>query len=216
MWITEGAGRRALAEQATKEGEKKKTVTRVPGTQPSHKLAEYDGDYEHPGYGVLNIRLNGDKLEATFNGIVTPLEHWHFDTFSGQKTKDPTFENMKYTFQTDVNGFIASVSAQFEASVKEIAFSKKPDSRLFDATYLTRFAGDYSLMGQTISVGLKGNALIASLPGQPPFDLVPSLSGDFVLRQVQVVTLHFVADEQGKVDAVELRQPGTVLTAKRK
>jgi CubicO group peptidase (beta-lactamase class C family) len=215
-WITEGARRRVLAEQATKEGEKKKAVTRVSGTQPSHKLAEYSGEFEHPGYGVLSVRLNGDKLEATFNGIVTPLEHWHYDTFNGLKAKDPTFENMKYSFQTDVNGFIASVSVPFEASVKAIVFVKKPDSRLFDAVYLTRFAGDYSLMGQTISVSLKGNALVASLPGQPQLDLMPSLSGDFVIRQLQILTLHFVSDEQGKIEAVELRQPGTVLTAKRK
>ncbi len=30
------------------------------------------------------------------------------------------------------------------------------------------------------------------------------------------MTFHFVSDEQGKASAVELRQPGTVLTAKRK
>jgi hypothetical protein len=33
---------------------------------------------------------------------------------------------------------------------------------------------------------------------------------------VQIVTIHFVSDEQGKVSALELRQPSTVLTAKRK
>jgi hypothetical protein len=47
-------------------------------------------------------------------------------------------------------------------------------------------------------------------------DLVPALSGDFTLKQVQVVSLHFVLDDQGKATSFELRQPGTVLTAKRK
>jgi CubicO group peptidase (beta-lactamase class C family) len=215
-WIAQGAARRALAEAAGKEGEKKKAVTRVAGTVASHKLGEYAGEYEHPGYGILKVAVNGDHLEATFNRITTPLEHWHYDTFSGVKAEDDTFENMKYTFQTDANGFIASVTVPFEPAVKEIVFARKPDARLFDPAYLARFAGDYNLLGQTISVGIKGNALVANLPGQPQLDLVPSLSGDFVLKQVQIVTLHFVDDEQGKPTAVELRQPGTVLTAKRK
>jgi hypothetical protein len=115
-----------------------------------------------------------------------------------------------------VNGFIAGVSAPFEAAVKEIVFTRKPDPRLFDPAYLARFTGDYNLLGQTISVGVKGSALVANIPGQPQFDLIPGLSGDFAIKQAQVITLHFVTNEQGQVNGVELRQPGTVLTAKRK
>lgn len=215
-WITQGAARRAIAEQASKEGEKKKEVTRVQGTQASHKLEDYVGDYEHPGYGVLKVALRDGKLEATFNNIATPLEHWHYDTFNGGKAKDPTFSNMKYSFQTDVNGYIARVSAQFEASVKEIVFAKNPDARLFDPTYLSRYTGAYDLMGQTINVSLKGATLVAAVGGQPPLDLVPALSGDFTLKQVQVVSIHFVMDDKGTAASFEIRQPGTVLTAKRK
>ena len=215
-WINLAASRRALAEKESKEGAKKKAVTRIAGTIPSHKLGEYAGDYEHPGYGILKVSLNGDHLETTFNSIVTPLEHWHYDTFNGGKVKDSVFEDMKFTFQSDVNGFVARVSAPFEAAVKEIVFVKMPDARLFDPAFLARFTGDYSLQGQTISISIKGNALVANGAGQPQLDLMPSLSGDFVLKQVQVVSIHFVSDDQGKVSAFELRQPGTVLTAKRK
>jgi CubicO group peptidase (beta-lactamase class C family) len=215
-WITQGAARRSAVESAGREGEKKKEVTRVQGTQPSHKLEDYVGDYEHSGYGVLKVALRDGKLEATFNNIATPLEHWHYDTFNGGKAKDPTFNNMKYSFQTDFNGFVARVAAQFEASVKEIVFAKKPDARLLDAGYLSRYTGAYDLMGQTINLSLKGNALVAVVGGQPPMELVPSLGGDFTLKQVQVVSIHFVMDDQGNAASFELRQPGTVLTAKRK
>ena len=215
-YIAKAVANRTKAEEAGKEGEKKKAVTRVAGTVPSHKLSDFAGDYEHPGYGVLRVVLNGDHLEATFNKITTPLEHWHYDTFNGGKVKEDTFEDMKFSFQTDANGFITTVAAPFEPAVKEIVFAKKPDARLFDPTYLARFTGDYDLLGQTMSVGIKGNALVANLPGQPQLDLMPSLSGDFVIKQAQVVTLHFVSDEQGRVSAVEVRQPGTVLTAKRR
>ena len=86
---------------------------------------------------------------------------------------------------------------------------------MFDAAYLARFVGEYNLLGQIISVTVKGNSLVANIPGQPQWELLPGLSGDFTLKQAQVVSLHFV-EEQSKVTAVEVRQPGTVLTAKRK
>jgi len=215
-YIAKAFANRIKAEQAGKEGEKKKAVTRIAGTVASHKLSDFAGDYEHPGYGVLKVSLNGDHLEATFNKITTPLEHWHYDTFNGGKVKDNTFEEMKFSFQTDANGFIASVAVPFEPAVKEIVFAKKPDAQLSDPAYLARFTGAYDLLGQTISVSLKGTALVANIPGQPQLDLMPSLSGDFVLKQVQVVSFHFISDEAGKASAVEVRQPGTVLTAKRK
>ena len=41
-----------------------------------------------------------------------------------------------------------------------------------------------------------------------------NLPKDQLIKQQQVVMLHFVTDEQGKVNAVEIRQPGTVHTAK--
>lgn len=215
-WITQGAARRALSEKAGKEGEKKKAVTRVAGTQPSHKLADYVGEYEHSGYGLLTVQLRDGRLSATFNDIETPLEHWHYDTFNGAEGKDDTFANMKYNFTTDTDGFIASVTAIFEPAVSAISFARQPDARFSDPAYLARFVGEYDLLGQTLKVSQKGNALTLGMGGQPPMDLVPTLSSDFKLKQQQLITLHFVTDEQGNISAIELRQPATVLTAKRK
>ncbi|HKQ06525.1 MAG TPA: serine hydrolase [Blastocatellia bacterium] len=214
-WIAQAAAVRAASDALQKEGEKKKQVTRVQGTQPAHKLDAYVGEYEHPGYGSLKVTMQDGKLEATFNGIRTPLEHWHYETFSGLKAADPTFENMKYTFQTDADGYVARVAVPFEAAVKEIVFTKRPDARLYEAEYLKRFSGTYRLPGAPVTISLKGNALSMMIPGQPAYDLVPSLSGDFTLKQAQIVSMHFVADETGKVTAAEIRQPGAVITAKR-
>jgi hypothetical protein len=215
-WIGQGAARRNLSEQASREGEAKKEVARITGTKPSRTLADFAGNYEHAGYGLLRIALNGDRLEATFNGIVTPLEHWHYDTFSGGTAKDNTFVNMKYTFQTDASGYVASISVPFEPSVKEIVFAKKPDARLSDPNYLARYAGEYVLTGQTLTVSVKGDQLVLSMPGQPPIELMPTLSGDFAMKQTRIVTLHFLSSENAPVSGFELRQPGTTLTANRK
>lgn len=215
-WIGKAAANRAKAEAAAKQAAAKKEVTRVAGTQPAHKLEDYAGDYEHPGYGLLKVALRDGHLDATYNGITTPLEHWHYETFSGMKAEDHTFEDMKYTFQTDMKGYVSSLAAPFEPSVKDIVFVKKPDARLFDAEYLKRFIGKYELPTQTATVGLKGNTLTIELPGQPVYDLVPAVGGEFVLKLVKIVSLRFVTDEKGTVTAVELRQPNGVFTAKRK
>ena len=144
------------------------------------------------------------------------LEHWHYDTFNGGKGDDPTFQEMKYTFQTDSNGFVSAITVPFEPAVKDIVFAKKADARLSDASYLAKLAGEYTLTGQSVRVTAKGNTLMLNLPGQAPLDLVPSLSGDFALKQQRIVSIHFVVDDKGNVSAFEIRQPGTVLTAKRK
>ena len=215
-WIGEAAAKRSKAEAAEKEAKKKKEAARVPGTQTAHKLEDYVGDYENPGYGVLKMTFKDGRLEAIYNGITTPLEHWHYETFNGLKAKDETFEDMKYTFQTDVKGYVAAVAVPFEPAVKNIEFTKKVDARLFDAAYLRRFTGRYELPTVTVTIDLKGNALTALIPGQPSLDLVPSLGNEFTVKQVRVVSLRFVTDEKGIVNAVEFHQPNGVFVAKRK
>jgi CubicO group peptidase (beta-lactamase class C family) len=100
-WVAEAASRRAKGEAARDEAKKKKDTVRVPGTVPSHKLLDFAGDYENPGYGALKVALAKGVLDVTFNNIVTPLEHWHYDTFNGMKAKDDVFDDTRYTFQTD-------------------------------------------------------------------------------------------------------------------
>jgi hypothetical protein len=123
---------------------------------------------------------------------------------------------MKYTFRTDAQGFVSALAVPFEPSVKDIVFTKKPDARLFDAEYLKRFLGSYELPNQVATVSLKSNSLVVQVGPQLPQELVPTVGGDFALKQARIVTLHFVSDPKGGVTAVEFRQPNGVFTAKRK
>ncbi len=221
QWIDAAAANRATLEAASKAGETKKEAARVTGTQPAHKLEDYLGEYEHPGYGIVKTTLEAGKLAVTFNTIMTPLEHWHYETFNakqgnGGKGKEVTFENMKYTFQTDAKGYVAKLVAGFEPTVNDIVFVKKPDARLFEAAYLARFVGAYDLLGQTVTVSLKGNVLLMQTGNQRPAELWPGLDGGFTPKVARSQSLFFVTDVNGKVTAVELRQPSTTLTAKRK
>jgi CubicO group peptidase (beta-lactamase class C family) len=214
-WIGEAAKSKAKGEEAGKEAEKKKVTRRIPGTKPAHKLGDYAGDYNNPGYGDLKVFVQDNALAFTYNSITTPLEHWHYETFNGKRADDPTFEDMKLTFGTDVNGNVAQIEAPFEPTLEPIVFNKKPDPRLFDPAYLQKFVGKYLLIEQVITISLKGNVLTANIPGSQELELVPGLGDEFTLKQMKIVSLRFKTDEKGTVTAIELSQPGGVFEAKR-
>lgn len=214
-WIGEAAERKAKGQEMAKQAEQKKQSLRVMGTKPGHKLEEYAGTYHHPGYGDLEIRLDKGQLTMVFNGIVNPLEHWHYDTWNGLRAKDPTFADMKLTFVTDVNGNIARVEAPFEPTLDNIVFDKKPDARLSDPAYLARFAGQYQLLEQVFTIDLRGNALALSAPGSPVTVLEPALGGVFVLKDARSIMLRMKMDEAGRVTALELLTPNGVYEAKK-
>lgn len=214
-WIGEAAKSKAKGDEAGKEAKKKKAARRIPGTKPAHKLDDYAGDYNHPGYGDLRVLLQNGELAITYNGITTPLEHWHYETFNGKRADDPTFENMKLSFRTDANGNVAGLEAPLEATLEGIVFERKPDPRLFDPAHLQKFTGKYQLIEQVLTVSLKGNVLTVSIPGAPEYDLVPGLGDEFTLKQIKVVGVRFKTDEKGHVTAMELNQPGGIFEAKR-
>ncbi len=214
-WIGDAAKRQAAGEEIGKKAEEKKATRRRPGTAPAHKLEEYAGDYGHPGYGELTVTLAGGKLGFTYNDIATPLAHWHYETFNGGKADDPTFADMKLTFRTDVNGNVAGVAVPLEPTVDDIYFAKKPDARLSDPGYLRTLVGSYALPTQVVTVGLKGNVLTLSVPGQPVYDLVPEVGGEFSFKVVKAIRVRFLEDAKGQVTAVEIAQPSGVFEYKR-
>jgi CubicO group peptidase (beta-lactamase class C family) len=215
-WVAEAAAKKAVAESMGKEAKKKAQTVRKAGTHPAHALAEYAGDYENLGYGTLTFNLKDGKFWVMYNGIATPLEHWHYETFNGLKADDPAFEDAKYTFQTDVKGHVAVVSVPMELAVKEIVFERKPDARFLNPATLKPFAGSYQLGPETVTVTLQGSGLTVYVPGQPVYDLVPGLAGEFALKQVPAITLKFQEDGKGAVTGMEFYQPNGVFSAKRK
>jgi CheY-like chemotaxis protein len=68
-----------------KAGQAHATATRQGDTGPSHPLSAYVGEYAHPGYGVIAIRMAdeaGTALELVLNDTITlPLTHYHYDQF---------------------------------------------------------------------------------------------------------------------------------------
>jgi hypothetical protein len=214
-WIGEAAKEKTAGEEVQKEARQKKHTRRKPGTKPAHELEKYTGDYFHPGYGDLKVFLKSGEIFFTYNGITTPLEHWHYETFNGKRADDPTFEDMKLTFRTDVNGYVAGMEAPFEPTLDAMVFDKKPNPRLFDPAFLQQFVGKYQLATQTLTISLKGNSLALYIPGSDELDLVPQVGDEFTLKQVKIISLRFKFDAEGNVVALELFQPDGVYEATR-
>jgi CubicO group peptidase (beta-lactamase class C family) len=214
-WIGQTAERIAKGKDVQKEAEEKKATRRIADTAHAHKLEQYAGDYSHPGYGVLKVFLEEDQLAFTYNGITTPLEHWHYETFNSERADDPAFEDTKITFRTNVNGLVGALEVPIEPTLEDAVFKKTPDGKYFDAGYLAKFVGKYTLVNDTLTVSLKGDSLTLFIPGQPEYDLVPVLGDEFILKQVKIISLKFLMDEKDNVVAAEFIQPNGIFEAKR-
>jgi CubicO group peptidase (beta-lactamase class C family) len=216
-WNGEALGKKAKNKAATKEAKSKKNTVRRSGTTPSHPLAEYVGEYEHAGYGVIKIELRDGKLNFAYNNIEAPLEHWHFEVFNALKNlKDPAFEDQKVQFLTNVKGFVDGVAVSFEPSLKPIDFAIRPDRRLADPQYLKRFTGEYDLAGRSLTVGLKGSVLVLESQGQAATNLIPDRNDGFSVKGQSDTSVRFVSEHDQPASAIALETPAGVFTAKRK
>lgn len=200
---------------ATEKSKEQSTSDRVPDTHPSHELDAYTGDFEHPGYGTLSIIRDEGQLKASFNAMVFPLTHYHYDIF------EATFERFglqaKVSFSTNTKGDIDSVAIPFEPTVKEIIFKRVASKEMTEQGFLEQFVGEYEFMGRSIAIALRGEkTLIASIPGQPDYELEPYRGTEFQLKGLTGFSLEFKKDMAGAVTEVVVTQPYGVVIAKRK
>lgn len=216
-WLGDASRARAKGLELEEDAEEKKQATRVEGTSPSHDLGAYPGRYVHPGYGEMEfVPAEGGDLAVRFNGIEAPVEHWHYDVWSGAETDgDKTFENQKFLFRTNVDGLIAEVETRLEPTVDPIVFQRQPDARLSDPDYLQHLTGRYGTpTGAVVTISLAGDTLHLSIPGQPTFTLEPQLSGRFVLAEYRQVSVEFVL-EGDEATALLLHAPNRIDEATR-
>ncbi|MEM9290690.1 MAG: serine hydrolase [Acidobacteriota bacterium] len=217
-WIGEALETRQEQEAIADEAEAALDATRVADTAPTHPLADYAGTYHDPGYGDLVVSAQGDRLAWTFNDIVTPLDHWHYDVFVGsEEAVDPAFEITKLQFRRHRDGYVAEVVVPLELIGSPIVFHKQADPRLSDAEYLQRYSGQYrGETGQVATFSVSGSLLVLSLPGQPLYTLLPQPSGDFHIENLQGFRVSFDSfDDSGQPGIARFIQPNGVFESKR-
>ena len=99
--------RRKFVAQLDVDRQARKALRR-PNTRPSHELADYAGDYDHPGYGRMTITHAGDELHWAYRGMSEPLAHRHYDTFELPEAPGRLLpDRLAISFSTDREGNIA-------------------------------------------------------------------------------------------------------------
>ncbi len=210
----EALARHARNRAERDEAAERKRQDRIEGTELDHPLADYAGNYENPGYGPIQVELDGDRLVMVYNEIATPLEHWHYEVFRALESPDDPLElikDLKVTFHTSTDGCVGSLSVPFESSVDDIVFQRRADSRLADPEYLRRYVGRYKEPeGPVVGVVLEGEQLVLLLPGDQRFRLKPTPAGRFALVGAEDLSISFNTTEEGNVEGLSIHTPGAV------
>lgn len=217
-WSESALRMREVALAASDAAATKKDVARKSGTQPAHALVDYAGTYFDPGYGRLEVALEGEGLALVFGGARTALEHWHFETWNAAPAKgsDSLLAGTKLLFVTNVRGDVEAVRIALEPRVADIVFAKEADARTKDPAYLAALSGEYDLAGAVIRVDLSAGKLRVTVPGQPTYTLVPKAYDEFELAEAPIFRVRFGRDADDAVSTLTFDQPNGVFEAKRR
>jgi CubicO group peptidase (beta-lactamase class C family) len=216
-WAARVREQQAEAREAEERAEEGGHSYRVEGTTPSHPPGDYAGSYEHPGYGVIAVVVDGAKLTAAFNNTTTPLEHFHYDVFSVPEDPLVPLGELKVMFRYNMKGEIDRLLVPLEANVDDMVFTRVADEAMLQRDFLEQFEGEYELATTNLTVELRGDdTLTLTVPGQPSYELVPSRGTTFDLKGLSGYSLEFKKDESGAVIELVLYQPNGTFVATRK
>jgi CubicO group peptidase (beta-lactamase class C family) len=112
--------------------ERNAAVPHISNAAPSHALGDYDGAYSHPAYGTIVIDRTADELIFRRQGLVIPLQHWHYDSWTARKNDmfhihmPHAFDRAShFMFDTNSAGAVAAVTIPLEPAVGPIRFDKR-------------------------------------------------------------------------------------------
>ena len=215
-WFDRFKDREAKGKKQEEEAKKNKPSDRKTGTHPSHRLADYAGEYQNPGYGIVKVALQGDALELSLNKLGPfPLEHYHYDLFEVPEDSDSIAAGEKFQFEMNKKGEIDRIAAALEPALSEdIIFTRAPEKISTDV--LQKLSGDYLLAGQTVTFAVSGDVLRLSVPGQPVYELIPGKELSFDVKGLPGFSVDFQMDASGKIAEAVFNQPNGVFHAKRK
>jgi hypothetical protein len=194
---------RVQGKKAGTEARAKADAARVADTHPSHPLADYVGNYEHPAYGVVKIGLTDGQLQFDFHKFHLPLTHFHYDRFD--TPDDEQDGKWSVNFVTDPQGAVDKAVMSLDEA--EAVFTRKPEP--LDPRRLTQLAGAYETpTGFTFQVVLKeeDGSLYVVFPGWPDEKLILYKGLTFRVQEFSDVVLEFV-EENGQITAVKRRDP---------
>lgn len=206
-WSQRRLQQRLANKKAGTEARAKAGADRVPNTKPSHALANYAGEYENPGYGILKIELKGDQLQFGFHDFHFPMSHFHYDRFD--TPDDEQYGKFSVNFRTDPQGDIDNAVMSLDEA--EVVFTRKPEA--LDTKVLEKLAGVYLTPSKVKFEVLyqPGTGLSLVFPGGPPQKLILVKGLQFRTPQFADTIYEFVM-ENGQVKALKERDPSGEFT----
>ena len=189
--------------KAGKEARSKAGAGRVADTKPSHALADYVGEYEHPAYGILQIGLKDNQLQFGFHKIKFGMTHFHYDRFD--TPDDEQDGKWSVNFATNPQGEIDRATMSLDEA--EAVFMRKAPT--LDDALAARLAGTYETPsgGKFQVIAKPGGGLYLIFPGAPEQKLIPYKGLKFRVPEFADVVVEFV-EENGKITAVKQTDPG--------
>jgi CubicO group peptidase (beta-lactamase class C family) len=106
-WNATLIGHAQEEQKAAQAERKRRAAERVPGTTPSHPLADYSGTYWDAGYGEVKIAVENGELTLAWANFHAPLEHYHYDTFN---SKERRLGGSQVVFHQTGSGSISSLN----------------------------------------------------------------------------------------------------------
>ncbi|NAY92771.1 serine hydrolase [Muricauda sp. JGD-17] len=97
---------------------KKSKAERAAGTSTTLPMKAYEGTYEHPMLGQVNVKISNRGLDIDFNNFKKlSTYHWHYNAFKSTK-ENPFHAVMDFNFQITTSGKVASMETFGETFVK--------------------------------------------------------------------------------------------------
>lgn len=182
-------------------------------------LKKYTGDYDFNGAVVKIYLTEANVLKAIVPGQPEyELLYVKQDEFSLKGVK-----GISLKFDRDENGNIPSclfIQPNGSFKVKRINNSKSEnkDNKQGAAAKneFLKYVGEYNMGGQTVKIYLKQEALMAKIPGQPEYTLVPANEDEFSIKGVSGYRVKFESNEKAEVIAFILTQPNGNVRAEKK
>ena len=211
------------AKATAKEAEKTKTSSRKPNTAPSHLLKEYEGLYNHPGYGTFEVSMINDSLFAKLGKDLLWLRHYHYDIFEpfdkdpadGIDTTDKSPLHLQ--FHMSEAGELNAVSLTLEPTLPALKFNKTPRPKEITKEELQKYVGGYESNGITAKVYVKDDKILYILvPGQPDYELVPVDKNKFAIKVISGYYIQFEMNDKGESTDLTFMQPNGNFKAKKK
>ncbi len=211
-WNKRELDRYLAVKKAEAEAREKNYVPRRPNTQFSHPIDEYVGEYANPAYGTMTITRAGNErdLRIGYHTMESAAQHWHYDVWRVPHDPLDLLQETEIMFNTDWQGNITSLSSPMEPGVKDIVFTKMPERRMRERSFLEPLTGVYQVADFKLVVTLRhDNTLTVVLPDQRVWVLEPVRGNTFAVKGENNLALDFKRDAAGQVIEVAINQGGS-------